>query len=215
MYSLLVWWWTILDTISAIGKEVLRRLEAYRILGVKASVGSLAKDLFLGVEECTDIVSNLMSINLVDRALKLTRKGRGLIRVGLIGGVFDILHPGHIATLEEAKKHVDLLCVVVARDRTVFLNKRRMPLNNERFRLKMVSSLKPVDVAILGSEEDFMEPVRLIKPDIIFLGYDQSLPKQVSKELDGDGVTVMKLSVEVPGIKSSTLLKKVLDLLGY
>ena len=204
-----------MDSVSTIEKTILERLEAYRIMGVEPSVEDLAKELSLEVEECDRILSHLINANLVGDDFRLTPKGRSMIKVGLIGGVFDILHPGHIATLEEAKKHVDLLCVVVARDRTVFLNKKRMPLNNEGFRLKMVSSLKPVDVAILGSEEDFMEPVRLIKPDIIFLGYDQSLPKQVSKELDEDGVTVIKLDIEVPGIKSSKLLKKVLDLLGY
>lgn len=204
-----------MDKISIIEKEILKRLEIYRILGVEAGIGRLSKDLSIDIDECSKVISHLISIGLVDRSLKLTGKGRKYIKVGLIGGVFDILHPGHIATLEEAKKHVDLLSVVVARDRTVFLNKKRLPLNNERFRLKMVSSLKPVDVAILGSEEDFMEPVRLIKPDIIFLGYDQSLPKQVSKELNMDDVDVVKLDIEVPGIKSSKLLRRVLDLLGY
>lgn len=201
--------------LSKLEKEILKKLEVYRILGVKIDFDSFVEELPLDPKECKKIVSDLIEDRVVSKDLVLTKYGRKFITVGLIGGVFDILHPGHIATLEEAKKKVDLLCVVVARDRTVFLNKKRMPLNNERFRLKMVSSLKPVDVAILGSEEDFMEPVRLVNPDIIFLGYDQSLPKQVSKELSTNGVSVVKLDVEVPGIKSSILLRKVLDLLGY
>jgi len=201
--------------LSKLKKEILKKLEVYRILGVKTDFDSFVEELPLDPKECEKIVLDLIDDRIVSKDLVLTEYGRKFITVGLIGGVFDILHPGHIATLEEAKKKVDLLCVVVARDRTVFLNKKRMPLNNERFRLKMVSSLKPVDVAILGSEEDFMEPVRLVNPDIIFLGYDQKLPKQVSKELSTNGVSIVKLDVEVPGIKSSILLRKVLDLLGY
>ena len=193
----------------------MKKLEVYRILRVNVTPDLLASSIPLEREIILSALDRLVDSGYVDETYRLTQYGRRLIRVGLIGGVFDILHPGHIATLEAAKARVDLLSVVVARDRTVFLNKRRMPLNNEGFRLKMVSSLKPVDVAILGSVEDFMEPVRLIKPDVIFLGYDQSLPKQVSKELDINGVSIEKLEIEVPGIKSSMLLRKVLDLLGY
>ncbi len=193
----------------------MKKLEVYRILRVNVTPDLLTSSIPLEREIILSALDRLVDSGYVDETYRLTQYGRRLIRVGLIGGVFDILHPGHIATLEAAKARVDLLSVVVARDRTVFLNKRRMPLNNEGFRLKMVSSLKPVDVAILGSVEDFMEPVRLIKPDVIFLGYDQSLPKQVSKELDMNGVSIEKLEIEVPGIKSSMLLRKVLDLLGY
>lgn len=201
--------------ISRLDREILKKLEVYRILRVNVTPDLLASSIPLEREIILSALDRLVDSGYVDETYRLTQYGRRLIRVGLIGGVFDILHPGHIATLEAAKARVDLLSVVVARDRTVFLNKRRMPLNNEGFRLKMVSSLKPVDVAILGSVEDFMEPVRLIKPDVIFLGYDQSLPKQVSKELDINGVSIEKLEIEVPGIKSSMLLRKVLDLLGY
>lgn len=203
------------DGISRLDREILKKLEVYRILRVNVTPDLLTSSIPLEREIILSALDRLVDSGYVDETYRLTQYGRRLIRVGLIGGVFDILHPGHIATLEAAKARVDLLSVVVARDRTVFLNKRRMPLNNEGFRLKMVSSLKPVDVAILGSVEDFMEPVRLIKPDVIFLGYDQSLPKQVSKELDMNGVSIEKLEIEVPGIKSSMLLRKVLDLLGY
>jgi len=201
--------------LTKLEKEVLRLLEIYRISGKPVDIDVLSRGIPVDYAYLESVVNKLIDLGLVNDRLLPTGDARKYLKVGLIGGVFDILHPGHIATLEAAKKMVDVLSVVVARDRTVFLNKKRLPLNNEAFRLKMVSSLKPVDVAILGSIEDFMEPVRRVKPDIIFLGYDQSLPKQVSKELNDGGISIVKLNVEVPGIKSSKLLKKVLDLLGY
>ncbi len=201
--------------LTKLEKEILRLLEIYRISGKHVDIDVLSLEIPVDYAYLESVVDKLVDLGLVNDRLLPTGDARKYLKVGLIGGVFDILHPGHIATLEAAKKMVDVLSVVVARDRTVFLNKKRLPLNNEAFRLKMVSSLKPVDVAILGSIEDFMEPVRRVKPDIIFLGYDQSLPKQVSKELNDGGISIVKLNVEVPGIKSSKLLKKVLDLLGY
>ncbi|HUL62718.1 MAG TPA: adenylyltransferase/cytidyltransferase family protein [Methanocella sp.] len=89
----------------------------------------------------------------------------------LATGTFDILHPGHVLYLCEAKKLGDELWVIVARDSTV--KHKRRPLIPEQQRLQMVQSLKCVDHAVLGSERDMFEPIRKIQPDVIVLGYDQ------------------------------------------
>ncbi|HID20241.1 MAG TPA: FAD synthase [Methanophagales archaeon] len=95
-----------------------------------------------------------------------------MVRV-LATGTFEILHPGHLLYLEEAKKLGDELFVIVGRDVNV-RKRKRMPIIPEEQRLKMVSALKVVDKAILGSEEDMYEPLYRIKPDIIAIGYDQA-----------------------------------------
>lgn len=87
-------------------------------------------------------------------------------------GVFDILHPGHLHFLTEAKKLGDELVVVVARD-SVAQKMKRLPIIPENIRLTMVSSLKPVDSAILGVEGDIYDILSIVKPDIVALGYDQ------------------------------------------
>ncbi len=99
----------------------------------------------------------------------------------MASGVFDILHPGHIFFLEEAKKLGDQLVVVVARDSTARRLKHQ-PIMNEEIRLKMVSSLKPVDMAVLGHENDMFKTVEELKPDIIVLGYDQVFDEKVILE---------------------------------
>jgi FAD synthetase len=87
-------------------------------------------------------------------------------------GVFDILHPGHILFLEEAKKLGDRLIVIVARDRTA--EKRKYPPRiPEKQRLEVVSALKAVDEAILGDHADMYKPIVGIDPDIIALGQNQ------------------------------------------
>jgi len=87
-------------------------------------------------------------------------------------GVFDLLHPGHIAFLTEAKKLGDELVVVVARDSTV-KRLKHAPITPESSRLEMVSSLKPVDRAVLGNEGDIYDILSQIRPDVVVLGYDQ------------------------------------------
>jgi len=88
-------------------------------------------------------------------------------------GVFDLLHPGHIQYLSEAKRLGDELVVVVARDSTAERLKHR-PIVPEAQRLEMVRSLKPVDRAVLGHEGSIYEILPEIRPDIIALGFDQA-----------------------------------------
>jgi FAD synthetase len=66
-----------------------------------------------------------------------------------------------------------VLVVVVARDATVRKRKRRGPFVREADRLAVVESLKPVDVALLGSLAGFDKTIGRVKPDVVFLGYDQ------------------------------------------
>ncbi len=87
-------------------------------------------------------------------------------------GVFDLLHPGHLYFLTEARKLGDELVVVVARDQTARRLKHE-PYVPETLRREMVEALKPVDRAILGSTTDIYESVVHEKPNIIALGYNQ------------------------------------------
>lgn len=95
-------------------------------------------------------------------------------KVVLVGGTFEIVHPGHIFFLNKAKEFGDYLVVVVARDSTV-RKMKRPPVVPEDQRLKVIASLKPVDCAVLGKErEDITEIVKEIKPHVIVLGPDQA-----------------------------------------
>lgn len=130
-------------------------------------------------------------------------------------GVFDILHPGHIHFLSEARKLGDRLVVVVARDRTAMKN-GKMPLFDENTRLMMVSQLKLVDQAVLGHIGDIYETVSDIKPDIIALGYDQHFNEQdIEKKCLGLGLKVkvmrMSRSNHSGPVSSSEIKKKVIE----
>ncbi len=96
------------------------------------------------------------------------------VRRVLVGGTFDILHSGHIYYLNEASK-LGLVYAVVARDSTVRKIKGREPINDELSRLEVLSSLKYVYRAMLGSEEDILKSVEVVRPDVILLGPDQPI----------------------------------------
>lgn len=104
----------------------------------------------------------------------LTDLGRSSLRVVLAGGVFDIIHPGHIHTLTAAKILGDVLVVVVATDKTAIKMKKRQPLHSKEQRQELVNSLTMVDLCLIGQEDDIFKTVNLVKPQIIALGYDQA-----------------------------------------
>lgn len=112
-----------------------------------------------------------------------------MVRV-MATGVFDILHPGHLYFLSEAKKLGDELLVVVARDQTARRLKHE-PYVPEHIRREMVEALKPVDRAVLGSTTDIYSTVVDLRPDIIALGYNQIFNEQeVQAECARRGVPV-------------------------
>ena len=71
-------------------------------------------------------------------------------KIVLAGGVFDIIHPGHIHTLNAAKALGDILVVVIATDKTARKMKKRPPLHSQESRRELVSCLTMVDMAIIG-----------------------------------------------------------------
>jgi cytidyltransferase-like protein len=129
----------------------------------------------------------------------LKEKLRKKFKAVLTGGVFDILHPGHVLTLQAAKKFGDLLIVVVATNERVLKLKKRRPINDQKIRAMMVSFLKPVDLAIVGSKE-ILETFRLVLPDVVVFGYDQ-------KPFSLKGCKTVKLKVEFKNQKTSKILK--------
>ena len=129
----------------------------------------------------------------------------------LAGGVFDIIHPGHIHTLNAAKALGDVLVVAIATDKTAKKMKKRQPLHSQELRHELVSSLSMVDVAVIGNEDDIFETVKLVKPDVIALGYDQvHQEKFISdgcKRINLD-VKIVRLQSPVPELSSSDIQKE-------
>ena len=132
-------------------------------------------------------------------------------KVVLAGGVFDIIHPGHINTLNAAKKLGDFLVVVIATDKTPIKMKKRNPLHSAQLRQELVSSLTMVDLCIIGNEEDIFKTVELVRPQIIALGYDQTHQEKFitegCKKINLD-VTVARLESPRPETSSSIIQKE-------
>ena len=170
-----------------------------------------AKELYILQLKYNGIPVSIYKTLDIEEKMMLEKKGRKYflkederkkIKVVLTGGVFDILHAGHVFTLYEAKKFGDVLVVVVATDRTVKKLKKRKPINSEEYRAFIVNSLKPVDVAIIG-RKDFQETIDLVKPNVVVFGYDQKeFPVREAK------IVKLKKSIENKKFKTSKIIKE-------
>jgi len=141
----------------------------------------------------------------------LTEIGRDSLHVVLSGGVFDIIHPGHISTLNAAKALGDVLVVVVATDNTSEKMKKRKPLHSQEQRQELVNSLSMVDLCLVGQEADIFKTVNRVRPQIIALGYDQVHQEKFitdgCKRINLDA-KVARLQSPTPEISSSKIEKE-------
>ncbi len=124
----------------------------------------------------------------------------------LVFGTFDVLHPGHLFVLSKAAEY-GRVTVIVARDKNVKRIKGKEPVEKEQERLEAIRRKFPDATVTLGDRDDFLEPLRSIRPDIIVLGYDQKLPPGVF-EVDLAPAEVVRLTAHQPERFKSTLLRK-------
>jgi len=185
-------------TLNQIEKKILSTLYVSQITGENAIDKILEKDM-VSEEQISEKIEKLTQDNLVNQdKMSLTEIGRGSLRVVLAGGVFDIIHPGHISTLNAAKTLGDVLVVVVATDNTAVKMKKRRPIHSQEQRQELVNSLSVVDLCLIGQENDIFKTVNLVKPQIIALGYDQVHQEQFITE----GCKKIKLDAKVARLQS-------------
>jgi cytidyltransferase-like protein len=195
-------------------KHTLAAIFSLGVKGERADAKVLAGRLGLRVEEARREIDQLKKLGLVEvdkKSAKLTTRGRRSIRVVFIGGGFELIHYGHVYTISEAKKLGDVLIVAVARDSTIRRRKKREPLINERDRVRLLSSLRQVDAAILGVEGDIYVTLEKVTPDVVALGYDQyHMEDDVKREAARRGMKleVVRLDSPYPRIKTTRILRE-------
>ena len=104
-------------------------------------------------------------------------------RIIFTNGCFDILHPGHIRYLKEAKKFGDILIVALNSDKSVRrLKGKNRPVFSENDRVEILSSLEFVDYIIIFNELSPKKLILSLKPDIQVKGGDYKEEEVLEKE---------------------------------
>lgn len=131
-------------------------------------------------------------------------------KVVFTNGVFDLLHPGHIRYLRDARKLGDALIVGVNSDRSVRANKGpERPITPEAERVEILSALECVDAVAIFDEDTPAEIIRRIQPDVLVKGADWGPDNIVGRdtvEARGGRVVRMELS---EGYSTSELIRRI------
>jgi D-beta-D-heptose 7-phosphate kinase/D-beta-D-heptose 1-phosphate adenosyltransferase len=106
------------------------------------------------------------------------------LRVGFANGCFDLIHPGHVSLLNQARAGCDRLIVALNTDASVRrLKGPARPVQNEDARAVVMASLAPVDMVVLFDEDTPLEMIRALRPDVLIKGADYTIDKVVGADL--------------------------------
>jgi D-beta-D-heptose 7-phosphate kinase/D-beta-D-heptose 1-phosphate adenosyltransferase len=130
--------------------------------------------------------------------------------VVLSSGCFDVLHVGHVRSLEQAQSLGDRLVVGVNADATVRRIKgRNRPVVPARQRAEVIAALGCVDWVVIFAEPTPRELIRVLRPDVYAKGGDWSLATLIAKDAPpGWEGRVIRLR-QIPRVRTSRILERV------
>ena len=130
-------------------------------------------------------------------------------RVVFTNGCFDLLHVGHLRSLEQARALGDRLVVAVNGDASVRrLKGAGRPLVPARQRAELLAGLACVDWVVIFSETTPLRAIRALRPDVLAKGGDWALDAIIGRaEVESRGGRVVRLR-EIPGVRTSLLLER-------
>jgi FAD synthetase len=130
-----------------------------------------------------------------------------------IFGVFDGIHEGHSSLIREAKKQGNHLVAIVARDKIVKKLKGKLPKYTEVERIKLLFEVGDIDLVLLGDPEiETYNTLKEVKPDVVYLGYDQkALFENINKVIKVGSLPKMEIicgEPHKPELFHSSILNK-------
>jgi D-beta-D-heptose 7-phosphate kinase/D-beta-D-heptose 1-phosphate adenosyltransferase len=151
----------------------------------KPGTATVSREELLGVLHLEELVATDRKIATREEAVQRASAwhAQGL-RVGFANGCFDLIHPGHVRLLTEARARCDRLIVALNTDASVRqLKGPSRPLQTETARATVMASLAPVDLVVLFPEDTPFELIRVIRPDVLVKGADYSIDQVVGADL--------------------------------
>lgn len=149
-------------------------------------------------------------LTLEEAILRFGREKRNGRRIVFTNGCFDLLHPGHIGSLEQARALGDALIVGLNSDASVRkLKGAGRPVLPERERAEILCALECVDAVVIFDEPTPREIISRLLPDVLVKGGDWPGDQIVGREeVEAAGGRVVSIPV-VPGYSTTAMLRKI------
>lgn len=130
-------------------------------------------------------------------------------RIGFTNGVFDLLHPGHLALLSEVRAQCDRLVVGINSDSSVKkLKGPTRPVQDERHRAQVLAALALVDLVIIFGEDTPIPLLELLKPELLVKGGDYTVDQVVGADVVRGYGGEVRVSRHVAGQSTTATIKK-------
>lgn len=141
------------------------------------------------------------------RADALRRAGR---RVVFTNGVFDLVHPGHVRYLRDARALGDALIVGINSDRSARANKGPgRPVNPEAERAELLAAFACVDAVVVFDDDTPHRVIARILPDVLVKGADWGPDNIVGRDIvEGRGGRVVRMEL-APGFSTTKLIERI------
>lgn len=149
-------------------------------------------------------------LTLDEAILRFGREKRNGRRVVFTNGCFDVLHPGHVRTLEQARELGDVLIVGINCDASVRqLKGEGRPLIPQDERAEILAAFECVDAVVIFDQLTPREIVSALLPDVLVKGGDWAGDKIIGREeVEAAGGRVESIAV-VPGYSTTEILRKI------
>ena len=149
-------------------------------------------------------------LSLEEAILRFGREKRNGRRIVFTNGCFDLLHPGHIRSLEQARELGDALIVGLNSDASVRqLKGAGRPVLPERERAEILAALESVDAVVIFDELTPKEVIARLLPDVLVKGGDWPGDQIVGREeVEAAGGRVVLIPV-APGYSTTEILRKI------
>ncbi len=153
------------------------------------------------------IVQDIQSLRDICISLKSEWK-----KIGFTNGCFDIIHPWHIHTFEEAKKYCDILVVALNGDASPYRKtKPWRPIHDQQHRAVILDSIRYVDYVVFFDDETPISLISAILPDILVKWWDYKAEDVVwYQEVVANGGKVIIVPT-VQGYSTTNSVNRILD----
>jgi D-beta-D-heptose 7-phosphate kinase/D-beta-D-heptose 1-phosphate adenosyltransferase len=152
-------------------------------------------------------------LTLEESIVRFAKEKRNGKRVVFTNGCFDLLHPGHIQSLEAARALGDFLIVGINSDSSVReLKGLARPVLPEQERAEILASLECVDAVLIFPELTPQKTIAALLPDVLVKGGDWPGDQIIGREeVEAAGGQVVRIDI-VPGYSTSAILQKIRSL---
>jgi len=189
--------------------SALANIAAGIVVGKNGTAVVHTSEIFSALHETALMGSELKVLALSEASNKIALWREKGLRCGFTNGCFDLLHPGHISLLSQAKENCDRLIVGLNSDRSVRqLKGENRPVQSETSRAQVLASLADVDVVIIFDDATPISVIETLRPDVLIKGSDYKLKDVVGGDLVSKWGGEVLLAEILPGHSTTSTIEK-------